>query len=167
MGFKASTGDVHPGSAENPRHTQWLNGPNAGKTLAEAPRPTTFAVDHEAAEEERKARVWAGLKDVGRMQVRSRRLGLEKAALEAQIELAEMEKDYPYEFVTPGSGRPPWFYPAVIAFCMLQVVLLLVVVGHLTHPALPQNAVAATPESVEVAPAPPGRVEVARKGGPR
>jgi hypothetical protein len=167
MSFKASTNDVHPGSREEiPSRTQWANGPNAGKTLAEAPRPVDkLVIDQQAAEQARIDRRWNELHDVGRMQVRSRRLGIEKSVIDGQIELAEMEKDYPYEFVRPDTGRPPWFYPMVVGVCLLQLTLLLVLVAHQTRPTLSKEVEKQEVQAPKVASA-QGRGE-AQKGGRR
>jgi len=163
MGWRANMAPyAHPGNAEDPKRTVWGNGPNEGKTLADAP-PTRIRIDHAAAEQERVERRWAELEDVGRMRVRAKRHELEKMELDARIELAEMQKQYPAEFTLPGSGRPPWFYAAVVGVCLLQLTLLLVLVAHVTRPPLPKGVENTPPEAPKVASA-QGRGD-AQKGG--
>ena len=118
-------------------------------------------VDPEEAEKARVERRWFGLEDVGRMQVRSQRLGIEKGVLDGQIALKQMQKDYPYEFATP-EARSPWFYAFVTGICLLQLVLLLVLVAHVTRPTPPQES---AQEPVSVPSDRQGRVATARNGG--
>jgi len=122
----------------------------------------TVRIDPKEAEQARVERKWFGLEDVGRMQVHSQRLGLQKGVLDGQIALKQMEKDYPYEFALP-EARSPWFYPIVIGVCLLQLTLLLVLVANQTRPTLPKEV---APEVVSVPSERQGRVASAqRKGG--
>jgi hypothetical protein len=119
-------------------------------------------IDKEEAEQARVQHKWFGLEDVGRMQVHSQRLGIEKGVLDGQIALKQMQKDYPYEFATP-EARSPWFYAFVTGICLLQLILLLVLVAHVTRPTLPQES---AQDPVSVPSDRQGRVATAaRKGG--
>lgn len=120
-------------------------------------------ISKEEAEQARVERKWFGLEDVGRMQVRSQRLGIEKGVLDGQIALKQMQKDYPYEFALP-EARSPWFYPIVIGVCLLQLTLLLVLVAHVTRPTLPKES---APQEVSAPLERQGRVASARQKGGR
>lgn len=176
MGFKASTNDVHPGGEPDPRRAVWANGPDEGKTLAEAPRrapkekpvtsPEALIFDRDTSEQDAVERRWLKLDRSGYLAVQSRKLGLQKEAIDIELSLRELEKEYPAAFPKPITGRPSWFYAAVIGLGLAVVLLQLVQLAHVTRrPTLPEEAEKQASAPAEVASA-QGRAD-AQKGGRR
>lgn len=164
----------YPSRPDDPGATEWLDGKNAGKTLAEAPPPdkirrppSGFKLDPEAAAERLLLKKLSELGDVAELTAHSSALGALKKQVDGELEFAKLVKEQP-QYFPRVSQRPRWFYPWLLFAGAALLLMQLIMVAHVMRPpTLSKEAASEAPERSEVAPERQGRVAVARKGGAR
>ena len=154
----------YPRHEENPERTVWLDGPNAGKTLKEAPRgskaPERFILDPDVAASRLIEKKMLELGDIGQLSAQSSALGYLKAQVDGELGFAKLVKEQP-QYFPKVSQRPRWFYPWLLFAGCLLLLMQLVVVANVVRqdrPTLQGDSVSRDTEPVEAPPAREGRV---------
>jgi hypothetical protein len=154
----------YPRVQENPERTVWLDGPNAGKTLKEAPRgsqaPERFILDPDVAASRLIEKKMLELGDIGQLSAQSSALGYLKAQVDGELGFAKLVKEQP-QYFPKVSQRPRWFYPWLLfAGCLLLLMQLVVVanVVRQNRPTLQGGSVSRDTEPVEALREREGRV---------